>query len=85
LDLRGRKPGEVAKILEEGAIKGGMDRKKIKTILKETEALKAAMYHAEAGDLIVVFYEKYQPIIDVIEEFIKNKDLKNIEIKLERA
>lgn len=43
------------------------------------------MYNAEAGDLIVVFYEKYQPIIEVIEEFIKNKDLKNIEIKLERA
>lgn len=85
LDLRGRKPGEVAKLLEQGAIKGGIDRKKIKTILKETEALRAAMYNAEAGDLIVVFYEKYQPIIEVIEEFIKNKDLKNIEIKLERA
>ncbi|MDP9751035.1 cyanophycin synthetase [Thermoanaerobacter pentosaceus] len=85
VDLRGRKPGEVARILEEGAIKGGMDRKKIKIILKETEALKAAMYHAEAGDLIVVFYEKYQPIIDVIEEFIKNKDLKNSEMTLERA
>jgi cyanophycin synthetase len=85
LDLRGRKSGEVAKLLEQGAIKGGIDRKKIKTILKETEALRAAMYNAEAGDLIVVFYEKYQPIIEVIEEFIKNKDLKNIEIKLERA
>ncbi|MGI1689903.1 cyanophycin synthetase [Thermoanaerobacter uzonensis] len=85
LDLRGRKPGEVAKLLEQGAIKGGIDRKKIKTILKETEALRAAMYNAETGDLIVVFYEKYQPIIEVIEEFIKNKDLKNIEIKLERA
>ncbi|EGD52089.1 cyanophycin synthetase [Thermoanaerobacter ethanolicus JW 200] len=85
LDLRGRKPGEVAKLLEQGAIKGGIDRKKIKTILKETEALRAAMYNAEGGDLIVVFYEKYQPIIEVIEEFIKNKDLKNIEIKLERA
>ncbi|AIS53582.1 cyanophycin synthetase CphA [Thermoanaerobacter kivui] len=85
LDLRGRKPGEVAKILEQGAIKGGMDRQKIKTILKETEALRAAMYNAEPGDLIIVFYEKYQPIIEVIEEFIKNKDLKNIEIKLERA
>ncbi|HHW56276.1 MAG TPA: cyanophycin synthetase [Clostridia bacterium] len=85
LDLRGRKPGEVAKLLEQGAIMGGLDRKKIKIILKETEALKTAMYNAEAGDLIVVFYEKYEPIIKMIEEFIKNKDLKNTEIKLERA
>ncbi|MEW9082336.1 cyanophycin synthetase [Caldanaerobacter subterraneus] len=78
-DLRGRKQGEVAKILEEGAIKGGMDKKNIKIILKETEALKAAMHSAEAGDLIVVFYEKYEPLVKVIEEFVKNRQIKNME------
>lgn len=85
LDLRGRKPGEVAKILEHGAIRSGMEKENIKIILKETEALKTAMYNAEPGDLIIIFYEKYQPIVDTINEFIKNKSLRNIDVKLERA
>lgn len=85
IDLRGRKPGEVAKMLEQGAIRGGMKRENIKIILKETEALKAAMYMAEPGDLIIVFYEKYQPVVDTINEFIKNKHLRSLDVKLERA
>lgn len=86
IDLRGRKSGEVAKILEQGVIRGGMKRENIKIILKETEALKAAMYMAEPGDLIIVFYEKYQPVVDTINEFIKNKYIRNLDVvKLERA
>ncbi|MGB9679709.1 MAG: hypothetical protein ACPL3A_06870 [Thermoanaerobacteraceae bacterium] len=43
------------------------------------------MNNAEAGDLILVFYEKYEPIIKVIEEFTKNKNTKINEKNLERA
>ncbi|MGB9679704.1 MAG: cyanophycin synthetase [Thermoanaerobacteraceae bacterium] len=85
LDKRGRKKGEVAKLLVQGAIKGGISKEKIKIILKETDALNEAMNNAEAGDLILVFYEKYEPIIKVIEEFTKNKNTKINEKNLERA
>lgn len=71
LDLRGRKPGEIAKFLEIGVLKGGLGKDDVKVILKEVDALKAAMYDAQPGDLIIVFYEKYSPIVDAINSFIK--------------
>ncbi|QSZ27356.1 cyanophycin synthetase [Aceticella autotrophica] len=87
INLRGRKSGEIAKLLEIGVLKGGLLKEDIKIILKETEAFKTAMYKAQPGDLIIVFYEKYKPIIDTINDFVKNKVFSNKvqEIKLERA
>jgi len=71
LDLRGRKPGEIAKLLEIGALKGGLGKEDVNVILKEVDALKTAMYEAQPGDLIVIFYEKYAPVVDAINNFIK--------------
>ncbi|MGJ7044741.1 cyanophycin synthetase [Thermoanaerobacterium thermosulfurigenes] len=84
LDLRGRKPGEVAKLLEIGVLKGGLSKEDVKVILKEVDALKAAMYEAMPGDLIVIFYEKYTPIIDAINNFIRLSQF-NINESKERA
>ena len=66
LNLRNRRPGEVARLLEEGALSKGMSKDQIEIILSETGALEKAMNNAYAGDLIVVFYEKLEPILDTI-------------------
>lgn len=86
IDLRGRKQGEVAELLELGVLKGGLSKDNVKIILKEVDALKAAMYEAQPGDIIVVFYEKYKPILDTINDYTKFRmNEKSGNIKIERA
>lgn len=65
-DKRGRLPGEVARILEAAARRekpGGVD-----VVLEERKALAAALAEARKGDFITVFYEKYEPLRDLIME-----------------
>ena len=71
IDKRGRRPGEVARLLEKGLFIGGMPKENIKIILSETEALKSAMAEAKPGDIIAIFYEKFEPVINVIQQFFK--------------
>lgn len=68
MDLRNRREREVARLLEEGALSQGMGKDRMETILSETEALKKAMGEATAGDLIVVFYEKLDPVLEIIKK-----------------
>nr|MBO2494456.1 cyanophycin synthetase [Clostridia bacterium] len=72
VDLRGRCRGEVAKLLKEGVLSAGMDPSKVEIILSEVEALKTAIRRAKAGDLIVIFYEKLEPVMAVIKEMLSN-------------
>lgn len=65
-DLRNRKAGEVPRLLEEGILSQGMGRDNIEIILPETEALEKAMKEALPGDLIVIFYEKLEPVLEII-------------------
>jgi cyanophycin synthetase len=67
-NLRGRRKGEVAELLKKGALSAGMNRKNMEIIHDEVEALKVAMSRAKAGDLIVIFYERFEPVINVIKE-----------------
>ncbi|KPU44573.1 cyanophycin synthetase [Oxobacter pfennigii] len=69
-DLRGRSPGEIAKLLEMGAISGGKSKDSINIILSEEKALDTAMNDAKPGDLIIVFYEKLDGIVEVIKRHI---------------
>lgn len=64
-DLRGRKPGVVANILRKGVETTGFG-KEIKIVLSESEALEMAMANAMPGDLIMIFYEKYDKVINTI-------------------
>lgn len=66
-DRRGRKKGEVAKLIEEGLLTVNKDFD-YKIILKEEEALKCALKEANVGDTIIMFFEKREPLIKVIEE-----------------
>ena len=65
-DLRGRAPGEVAQLLYQGVLKSGMLPQKVKLVLDEQLAVKRAVSEAQAGDLIVVFYEKYDSVMTAI-------------------
>ncbi len=70
-DLRGRKPKEVADILYDGCTKGVIDRGNIEIELLEEVALEKAMRLALPGDIIVIFYEERQYVMDKIKEFQK--------------
>jgi len=88
VDLRGRRRGEVAKLLEEGVLSAGMDPNNVEIILSEVEALKVAMERAKPGDLIVIFYEKFEPVVAAIKEMLSKiegemTDLKKSNILLE--
>jgi cyanophycin synthetase len=72
-DLRGRTPGEVAAILYNGAIRGGIAEAAIEIILPEVEALQTAIDRAVAGDLIVMFYEDFEQALAVVQGFAGNR------------
>lgn len=74
-DLRGRKPLEVAQLLYQGALTLGVEN--IKVIASEQKAMEAALEMARPGDLIVVFYEKFKPLQEILQR--KKKTLTAIE------
>lgn len=82
-DLRGRMPEEVAKILKKGCILGGAAEEKIEIQCCEVEALRKAMEKAETNDIIIVFYEEYMPLIDLISSYegLLEKSKDNISIE----
>jgi cyanophycin synthetase len=52
---RGRPAGEVARLLREGAVEGGVAPEKCHELMTEREAIELAMSMAKPGDLVVVF------------------------------
>lgn len=67
-DLRGRQQGEVAGYLYQGLMEGGFPSSYVEVEYDETKALWKAMKTAHPGDLIVIFYEKLQPVLDTIQK-----------------
>ncbi|MEG0641236.1 MAG: Mur ligase family protein, partial [Clostridium sp.] len=67
-DRRGRNPGEVTSLLENGVLRKKTS-KEYSTIYKEEEALIQAIDSANEGDTIVVFYENYDCIVNAIKEY----------------
>jgi cyanophycin synthetase len=76
-DRRGRRKGEVAELLEKGVTSSGFNRKNIEVILDEKEALVKAMDTAKYGDIIIIFFEKYEPLLEVVKSRIENIDCIN--------
>ncbi len=70
-DKRGRKSGEVAKLLEKGVLDSGFNSKNIKTVLNESEALEDAIYSSKPGDLVIVFFEKFEPLVNLVKDKIR--------------
>lgn len=80
-DLRGRKNGEVAALFESGILSTGYKRENIEKIFSETEALEKAMLDAQPGDLIALFYEEFDPAVQMIGKF--KKELEEVNQVLE--
>lgn len=61
-DLRGRRPGEIAQLLYDEAVRSGMHPNKIEIVLTEIEAFKRGLDSCVSGDTFVMFYEHIEPI-----------------------
>lgn len=62
LNLRTRRPGEVAHLLKQALLDNGFDPDHLNVQTSELEALKRAVEQAAPGDLIAVFYESFEPL-----------------------
>lgn len=67
-DKRGCAEGEIARQLMNGCLIGGIDKNNVMIELCEEEALRKAMLMAQPEDIIIVFYEDYQGVVDTIEQ-----------------
>ncbi|MDO9573626.1 MAG: cyanophycin synthetase, partial [Candidatus Contubernalis sp.] len=65
--LRGREKGEVAFFLEQG-IKESGSKIKPEIILREEDALITALKRVEEGDIVIIFYEKLEPILQIMQK-----------------
>ncbi|MPQ43011.1 cyanophycin synthetase [Clostridium tarantellae] len=77
-DKRNRKDGEVAKLLYNGVLKTYKNNN-IDIILNEYEALEFAIEKAKKGDAIIIFFEKYNHLYELI---MKKKALINNSLRL---
>ena len=64
-DLRGRKPGETAALLKQGALEVAPPEA-VKVVLDEGEAIGEALKACTRNDLMVVYYEKYEEAYESI-------------------
>jgi UDP-N-acetylmuramyl tripeptide synthase len=72
-DRRGRLPGEVAEILKHGVLSSGFNSSAIEIVLDEVEALDMALNDAEPGDIVVTFFEEYEPLLRLIKDRVSVK------------
>ena len=75
-DRRGRKPGEISEILQSGVKSSGFCMTNLSIILDEEEALKTAIDNALPGDLIIIFFERYEPLLNLVKMKINNEKTK---------
>ncbi len=68
IDKRGRAEGEIAELLREGCEMGSIDKAEILLELSEVKALERAINEADSEDIIVVFFEEYAPLLEVIDK-----------------
>jgi len=67
-DLRGRRPGEVARLLCE-AVNDEWPGTECRVVLDEVEALRTELEEMEDGQVVVVFYDKLGPLHELLAEF----------------
>lgn len=67
-DLRGRQPGEVAQLLR-AAVAEAAPQRECRLVLDEIAALQTALHEAVPGEVIVIFYEKLEPVLSLLQEY----------------
>ena len=72
-DLRGRKPGEIARILFDEAVQSGMNPSDIMVELSEIEAFRKGLDSCVPGDIFVMFFEHVEPIEEEISKRFQTK------------
>ena len=78
-DLRGRESGEVAKLINTGLEKDKNNKSMI--ILEEKEALLKAIEISNEGDIVIVFYERLEPLVSMIKK-LQDKDNETSKISI---
>ncbi|WP_026884572.1 cyanophycin synthetase [Clostridium akagii] len=78
-DRRGRYKGEVANLLEKGILQSKFNSKNLEKVLNETEAFKMALDLAEPKDTVIIFFDEYEPLINIMKNKVNEI---NSEIKL---
>jgi cyanophycin synthetase len=51
----------------EGCLNSGINPSKVEIELSEEKALEQAIQNAEKDDIIIVFYEEYYPLVQIID------------------
>jgi len=74
-DKRGRENGEIANLLKKGILETGFKNSKLNIILDEEEALKNAIEFSEPGDLVIMFFEEFEPAENIVKNKIKKGKL----------
>jgi cyanophycin synthetase len=74
-DKRGRFEGEVANLLEKGALSSNLYFKSIEKVLDEQAAFAKALDSAEPGDIVIVFFEEYEPLLKIVKDRINSVNL----------
>jgi cyanophycin synthetase len=67
-DKRGRECGEVARLLCEAAASEAPERE-CRIVLDESEALRDELRQLKDGDVVVMFYDKLEPLLRVLDSF----------------
>ncbi|HEV3410658.1 MAG TPA: cyanophycin synthetase, partial [Chthoniobacterales bacterium] len=67
--LRGRKSGEAAELIRQGALRAGLPNDKIHLVLPEHEAVEAALRMARRGDLVFIFADEIRDVWQQITSF----------------
>jgi cyanophycin synthetase len=65
-DRRGRAPGEMARLLEEGLLDGGLGPDRIATVLAEQDAIARALGAMQDGDLLVVLVDDVPGVLAAV-------------------
>ena len=78
-DRRGRAKGVVADLLEKGVLKANFHSMNVEKVLVEAKAFKMALDFAEPEDIIIVFFDKPELLIDIMKSKL---DETKSEIKL---
>ncbi|HWS89520.1 MAG TPA: cyanophycin synthetase [Pyrinomonadaceae bacterium] len=67
-DLRGREAGEVARLLCD-AVRDEWPGTECRIVLDEIEALREELRTLEDGQVVVIFYDRLEPVVQLLEEF----------------
>jgi cyanophycin synthetase len=73
-DLRGRQPGEIARLLHEGACSAGCEDHRIVRVLAEDAATEASLRLAQPGDLVVLIANDVEAVWNQLLAFEGSSD-----------